>query len=78
MPMVKQQADKERSNNLLADFIMEDDEVFQNLLCWDCTYLTPESEVLHFGFEVPDVGYLWSILTVEKTRKTIFKLKKHI
>lgn len=33
---------------------------------WNSTYLTPESEVLHFGFEVPDIGYLWPILTVEK------------
>lgn len=45
---------------------------------WDGTYLTPEPEVLHFGFEVPDIGYLWPILTVEKTRRTTFsQLKKH-
>lgn len=30
------------------------------------TDLTPEAEILHFGFKIPDVGYLWPILTVEK------------
>lgn len=33
------------------------------------TYLTPESEVLHFGFKVPDVCDLWSILSVEEKKQ---------
>lgn len=32
-------------------------------------YLTPEPEVLHFGFKIPDIGYLRAILTVEKIEK---------
>ena len=36
------------------------------------TYLTPEAEVLHFGFKVPDIGNLRPILTVENHKNTSF------
>lgn len=72
VPTVKQHGDKERFNNHLAAFLMGDNKANQHLL--NSTYLTPEPEVLHFGFEVPDIGYLWPILTVEQTRRTIFNV----
>lgn len=33
------------------------------------SYLTPEPEVLHFGFKIPHVSYLWPVLTVDKEQK---------
>lgn len=39
------------------------------------TYLTPESEVLHFGFKVPDVRDLWPVLSVEIKNIDIYKCK---
>lgn len=39
------------------------------------TYLTPEPEVLHFSFKIPDIGYLWAIFTVRKDKQIIHFLK---
>lgn len=55
---------------------MADNKARQHLLC--STYLTPEPEVLHFGFEVPDIGYLWPILTVENDQKNHFQCPVNI
>lgn len=35
------------------------------------THLTPESEVLHFGFEVPNISDLRAILSVKVRKQNV-------